>query len=64
MLLLDLHIGFSEHREGGLVFLSIEEFFIVCYGPPVKGFSTVNEAEVDVFLEFPAFSMIQQILVI
>ena len=30
----------------------------------VKGFSIVSEAEVDVFLEFLAFSMIQQMLAI
>ena len=30
----------------------------------VKGWSVVNEAEVDVFLEFLAFSRIQWILVI
>ena len=32
--------------------------------PTVKGFSIVNEAEVDHFLEFPAFSMIQWMLAI
>ena len=30
----------------------------------VKGFSIVNEAKVDVFLEFSAFSMIQRMLAI
>ena len=30
----------------------------------VKGFSIVNEAEIDVFLEFLAFSMIQWMLAI
>ena len=30
----------------------------------VKGFSVVNEAEVDVFLEFSCFSMIQGMLAI
>ena len=30
----------------------------------VKGFSIINEAEVDVFLEFPWFSKIQQMLAI
>ena len=30
----------------------------------VKGFGTVNEAEIDVFLEFSCFSMIQQMLAI
>ena len=36
--------------------------FIVIH--TVKDFGIVNEAEVDVFLEFSAFSMIQQILAI
>ena len=39
------------------LFQNIPQFVVV------KGFSVVNEAEVDVFLEF-AFSMIQQMLVI
>ena len=30
----------------------------------VKGFSIVNEAEADIFLEFLAFSRIQQMLAI
>ena len=30
----------------------------------VKGFSVINEAEVDVFLEFACFPMIQHILAI
>ena len=30
----------------------------------VKGFGIVNKAEVDVFLEFLAFSMIQRLVVI
>ena len=30
----------------------------------VKGFSVVNEAKVDVFLEFACFSMIQHMLAI
>ena len=36
--------------------------FVVIHTP--KGFGIVNEAEVDVFLEFLAFSMIQQMLAI
>ena len=52
MLLLDLHTDFSRGRSGGLVFPSLEEFSSVC---TVKGFSIVNEAEVDVFLEFSCF---------
>ena len=49
-LLPDLHIGFSRHRSGGLVFPSLEEFSTVCCDPH-KGFGVVNKAEIDVFLE-------------
>ena len=52
MLLLDLHTDFSRGRSGGLVFPSLEEFSSVC---TVKGFSIVNEAEVDVFQELSCF---------
>ena len=38
--------------------------FPVCCDHTVKGFSVVNEAEVDVFLEFLAFSVIQLMLAI
>ena len=40
--------------SGGLVFPSLEEFSTV-YCDPHKGFSIVNETEVDVFLEFSCF---------
>ena len=51
-MLLDLHTGFSGDRKGGLVFSSLKNFqFVVIH--TVKGFHVVNEAEVDVFLEFP-----------
>ena len=41
--------------------MSLNNFqFIVIH--TVKGVSVVNEAEVDVFLEFHAFSMVQQML--
>ena len=40
--------------SGGLVFLSLEDFFIVCCDPH-KGLSIVNEAQVDIFLEFSCF---------
>ena len=58
-MLLDLHISVSGDRWSGLVFLSLEEFCTTCCDPH-KGFSVVNEAEVDVFLllkqvEFPCF---------
>ena len=54
-MLLDLHTGFTGRRSGGLVFLSLEEFFqfVVIYR--VKGFGVINKAEVDVFLEFFCF---------
>ena len=52
-LLLVLHTGFSGDRYG-LVFPSLRIFqFVVTH--IVKGFSLVNEAQVDVFLEFPCF---------
>ena len=63
-MLLDLHTGFSGDKHSGLVFLSLQNFpqFVVIY--IVKGFSIVNEAEVDIFLEFLAFSMIQWMLAV
>ena len=55
MLILDLHTDFSGGRSGGLVFPPLKNFpqFVVIH--TVKGFSVVNEAEVDVFLEFSCF---------
>ena len=38
----------------GLVFLSLEVFSTACCDPH-KDFSLVNEADLDVFLEFPCF---------
>ena len=38
-----------------MVFSSLEEFFTVCCDPHSQGFSIVNEAEVDTFLEFSCF---------
>ena len=54
LLLLDLLPGFSGNRKSNLVFPSLKNFpqFIVI---TVKGFGIVNEAEVDVFLEFSCF---------
>ena len=53
-MLLDLHTDFSGGRSGGLVFPSLRIFqFVVIH--TVKGFSIVNEAEVDVFLELLLF---------
>ena len=37
-----------------MVFPSLSESSTVCYDPH-KGFRVVNEAEVDIFLEFPCF---------
>ena len=60
VLLLDLQAGFS----GKLVWWShlFKNFpqFVVIY--TVKGFSVVNEAEIDVFLGFSAFSVILWVL--
>ena len=55
LLLPDLHIGFSRGRSGGLVFPSLSEFprFIVIH--TVKGFGTVNKAEINAFLELFCF---------
>ena len=55
MLLLDLHTGFTGIRSGGLVFLSLEEFFQFVVIHTVKGLGIVKKAEVDVFLEFSCF---------
>ena len=54
-MLLDLHIDFLGGRSGGLVFPSLSEFSMFVVIHTVKGFSVVNEAEVDVFLEFSSF---------
>ena len=50
-----LHTVFSRGRSGGLVFPSLVGFSTVCVVMHSKGFSTVNEAEVVVFLEFLCF---------
>ena len=50
----ELHTDFSRGRSGGLVFPSLRIFqFIVIH--TVKGFGTVNKAEIDVFLELSCF---------
>ena len=54
LFLLDLHTDFSGGRSGGLVFPSLEEFSTVAIHT-VKGFGTVNKAEVYVFLELSRF---------
>ena len=54
-MLLDLPIDFSGGRTGGLIFPSLEEFSRVVVIHRIKGFSIVNEAEVDVFLELSHF---------
>ena len=55
LLFLDLHTDFSGGGSGGLVFYLLNNFpqFVVIH--TVKGFSVVNEAEIDVFLEFSCF---------
>ena len=50
-MLLDLHTDFSTGRQGGLVFLSLEEFATVRCDSHSQTFGTVNKAEIDVFLE-------------
>ena len=61
--MLDLHTDFSGDNYVGLC-ISFKNFlqFVVIH--TVKGFRIVNEAEVNVFLEFPCFSVIQQMLAI
>ena len=53
-MLLDLHTGSSGGRYGGLAFPFLEEFS-TAYSDPHKGYSLVNEREVDAFLEFSCF---------
>ena len=55
LLLLDLHTDFSGGRSGGLVFPSLEEFFIVCCDSHSQSFGVVNKIEVDVFLKLSCF---------
>ena len=43
------------------LFKNFPQFVVIC---TVKGFSVVNEVEVDVFLEFSCFSMSQRMLAI
>ena len=65
LLLLDVHTGFSGGRSGDLVFPSLEEFsslWTVIH--TVKGFGIVSKAEIDIFLNSLALSMIQQMLAI
>ena len=45
----------SGDRSGGLIFPSLSGFSIVCCDPHSQGFSIVNEAEVDDFLQFSCF---------
>ena len=55
LMLLDLHIGFSRGRSGGLVFPSLSEFSTVCCDTHRQRFGVVNKAEVGVFLELSCF---------
>ena len=57
-------IQISQETGNSLVFPSLEEFSTICCDSHSQRFSVVNEAEVDGFLEFPCFSMIQQMLAI
>ena len=50
-MLLDLHTGFSGGRSGAQV-LCFSQFVVI---HTVKGFGTVNKAEIDVFLELSCF---------
>ena len=55
MLLLDLHTDYSGGRQGVLVshlFKNFPEFAVI---HTVNGFDVVNEAEIDIFLEFSCF---------
>ena len=56
LLVLDLHIGFSRARSGGLVFPSLSEFSTVYCDPHSQWFGIVNKAEIDVLLELSCFS--------
>ena len=51
----DLHTNFSRGRSGGLVFPSLSEFSTVFVIHTGKGFSIVNKAEIDAFLELSCF---------
>ena len=56
MLFLDLHTDYSGGRQGVLVshlFKNFPEFAVI---HTVNGFDVVNEAEIDIFLEFSCFS--------
>ena len=55
LLLLDLHIDFSEGRSGDVYSHLLKNFpqFLVIH--TVKGFGIVNKAEVDIFLELSCF---------
>ena len=53
-MLLDPCVSFSGNRLSGLIFLSKDfPWFVVIH--TVKAFGIVNEAKVDVFLEFSCF---------
>ena len=55
LLLLDLHTNFSGSRSCGLVFPSLLRIFQFVVIHAVKGFSVVNEAELDAFPKFSCF---------
>ena len=55
LLTVDLNIGFSRGRSGGLVFPSLREFSTVYCDPHNQKFVIVSKAEIDVFLELSCF---------
>ena len=64
MLHLDPHTDFSGAGQVvwySHLFKNVTQFVVI---HTVKGFGIVNEAEIDVFLDFYDFSMIQQMLTI
>ena len=59
-----LHVHFSRGRSGGLyphLFQNFPQFVVI---HTVKAFGIVNKAEIDVFWNSLAFSMIQWMLAI
>ena len=50
-----MHTDFSGGRSGVVVFPSLSEFSTFYVIHTVKGFGTVNKAEIDVFLELSSF---------
>ena len=53
--------GFGQVAWYSHLFQNFAQFIVI---HTVKGFGIVNKAEVDIFLDSPAFSMTQQMLAI